>query len=223
MFAQKKGRFNVFYDNFVNLCNKINKAPSAVAVEMGFQKSVVTRWKKNNSTPTDANLARIVDYFNAQGCNISVEFLIGQDKKDKPVTDDDELNAYLEELRTRPEMQMLFKLSKGATKEDVEQAVRIIEALQKKWYEIELMNTEFECRVTRDYANIRMVELPMCVEAVTHPFEDGTFDIYVNSQISPCKQLEALNHELNHIEKDHFYNECADIAYIEAEADLVMV
>ena len=84
------------------------------------------------------------------------------------------------------------------------------------------MRTELECRVTRDYANIRMAELPMHVEAVTQPREDGTFDIFVNSRISPCKQLEALNHELNHIEKDHFYNECADIVYIEAEADLVM-
>jgi len=85
------------------------------------------------------------------------------------------------------------------------------------------MNTELECRVARDYANIRMAELPMTVEAITLPSEDGTFDIYVNSRISPCKQLEALNHELNHIEKDHFYNECADITYIEAEADLVRV
>ena len=52
--------------------------------------------------------------------------------KTKLVTDDDELNSYLEALRTRPEMRMLFKLSKGATKEDVENAVKIIEALQKK-------------------------------------------------------------------------------------------
>ena len=53
----------MFYDNFVNLCNKVGKSPSAVAVEIGFQKSVVTRWKQNNSTPTDANLKKIADYF----------------------------------------------------------------------------------------------------------------------------------------------------------------
>ena len=63
--------------------------------------------------------------------DISVGELLKTDNK-KPVTDDDELNIYLEELRTRPEMRMLFKLSKGATKEDVEQAVKIIEAIQKK-------------------------------------------------------------------------------------------
>lgn len=43
----------------------------------------------------------------------------------------DELAEYLEHLRTRPEMRMLFKVAKDATKEDVEQAVKIIEALRK--------------------------------------------------------------------------------------------
>lgn len=69
----------MFYNNFLNLCNKANKSPSAVAVEMGFQKSVVTRWKKNNATPTDANLAKIANYF-----NVSVDSLIVNDQKEKP-------------------------------------------------------------------------------------------------------------------------------------------
>lgn len=45
---------------------------------------------------------------------------------------DDELQQYLEELKNRSELRMLFKLAKNATKEDVEQAVRIIEAIAKK-------------------------------------------------------------------------------------------
>ena len=45
---------------------------------------------------------------------------------------DDELQEYLEELKNRSELRMLFKLAKNATKEDVEQAVRIIEAIAKK-------------------------------------------------------------------------------------------
>ena len=39
--------------------------------------------------------------------------------------------ALLKELRDRREMRMLFKLARGATKEEVEQAVKIIEALRK--------------------------------------------------------------------------------------------
>lgn len=43
------------------------------------------------------------------------------------------LQAELDRLKSTftPEMRMLFSLAKGATKEDVEKAVRIIEALQK--------------------------------------------------------------------------------------------
>lgn len=44
-------------------------------------------------------------------------------------SEDLELQEYLEELKNRSEMRMLFKLAKGATKEDVEKAVKIIEAL----------------------------------------------------------------------------------------------
>lgn len=39
----------------------------------------------------------------------------------------DELAEYLDELHKRPEMKMLFKVAKKATKEDVEKAVKIIE------------------------------------------------------------------------------------------------
>lgn len=45
--------------------------------------------------------------------------------------EDSELDEYLQQLRTRPEMRMYFSLAKGATKEDVETAVRIVEAYLK--------------------------------------------------------------------------------------------
>jgi len=44
---------------------------------------------------------------------------------------EEELNELLEELRTREDMRMLFKLAKDATPDDVRQAVKIIEALRK--------------------------------------------------------------------------------------------
>lgn len=52
----------MFYDNYIQLCNNINKSPSAVAEEIGFKKSAVTSWK-NGRTPTDANARKIAEYF----------------------------------------------------------------------------------------------------------------------------------------------------------------
>lgn len=45
--------------------------------------------------------------------------------------DDEELQEYLEYLRTRPEARILMSTMRGATKEEVEENVRFIEALRK--------------------------------------------------------------------------------------------
>lgn len=51
-----------FYCNFINLCNQVRISPSAAAVKMGFQKSVVTRWSRG-SIPTKANQMKIAAFF----------------------------------------------------------------------------------------------------------------------------------------------------------------
>ena len=45
-------------------------------------------------------------------------------------TVDNEIDVYLTELKNRPEMKMLFSVAQNATKEDIEKAVKIIEALR---------------------------------------------------------------------------------------------
>ena len=45
---------------------------------------------------------------------------------------DDEIQEYLEQLKTRPEMKMLFKVSKNSSKEEIEKTVKIIEALREQ-------------------------------------------------------------------------------------------
>ena len=52
----------MFYDNFVKACNSRNKAPSAVAIDIGISKATVTGWK-NGSTPNDTTLQKLADYF----------------------------------------------------------------------------------------------------------------------------------------------------------------
>ena len=69
----------MFYLNFVRLCNKIGKSPSAVAEEMGFQRSVVTRWS-NGSAPRKATIEKIATFF-----NVPSEELTGEtEQKEKP-------------------------------------------------------------------------------------------------------------------------------------------
>lgn len=52
----------MFYDEFIRLCNTVNKSPTSVAKEIGLAGAHVTKWK-NGSTPTDATIFKVCDYF----------------------------------------------------------------------------------------------------------------------------------------------------------------
>ena len=52
---------------------------------------------------------------------------------------------------------------------------------------------------------VRYVSLPRKVEGATVPNDDGSFDIYINSQLSPEKRAQVLRHELRHLKAEHFY------------------
>lgn len=52
----------MFFDNYVRLCNSVNKAPSAVALEIGITKSTVSRWRAG-STPNYSTAQKVADYF----------------------------------------------------------------------------------------------------------------------------------------------------------------
>ena len=78
--------------------------------------------------------ALIADYL-----GISVEFLISGEEKEKPATNgdgrdlvngDEELTELLERARDDPHIRMLFRLTKSATPEDVEKAIKIIQMLR---------------------------------------------------------------------------------------------
>ena len=74
----------------------------------------------------------------AKALNVSEAWLMGLDTPMERIdaspsfrSDEEELEEYLELLRTRPECRMLLKTAKGATRHDVEENVRFIEALRK--------------------------------------------------------------------------------------------
>ena len=119
----------MFYDVYQNLCKDIGKSATGVALELNIARGTVSNWKKTGTTPQADILQKVADYF-----NVSIDYLLEkEEEKTSPaeLTEDYELNKYLEELKNRKEMRMLFKLASGATKEDVEKAVAIIEALSR--------------------------------------------------------------------------------------------
>lgn len=70
--------FMAFYENYLKLCEKAGKTPSAAALEMGLSKPTVNRWKKGGGA-TDATALKVASYF-----GVTVEELTGEEQKEKP-------------------------------------------------------------------------------------------------------------------------------------------
>ena len=119
----------MFKQTFIRLCNEKGVAPTVVCTSVGLSDAAFSKWT-DESIPRKATLMRIADYF-----GVTVDYLLGSEPKENApaaeAEEADELNELLQELKTRPEMKMLFSLAKGATKEDVELAITIIERMRR--------------------------------------------------------------------------------------------
>ena len=103
---------------------------SAVAKLCEIDKSNITRYLSGKY-----EAKQDVIYKMASRLNINPAWLMGYDVPidatgDIPTDEDAELLEYLEELRTRPEMKMLFKTSKHMTKEQLEGVVAMLEGFK---------------------------------------------------------------------------------------------
>lgn len=76
---QKRAVIIVFIDSFESLCKSHNVAPSKVAIECGFSKASVTKWRQNRTTPKQEILLKIAEYF-----GVSVDYLLGNTDVQSP-------------------------------------------------------------------------------------------------------------------------------------------
>lgn len=94
----------MFFNNFKALCESKGKSMSAVAIELKIPKSSVTTWKKNNFIPRADTLTKIADYF-----NVSTDYLLGNEQKEKSLSEEDKLIAEINNiLTTKTKEELLF-------------------------------------------------------------------------------------------------------------------
>jgi transcriptional regulator with XRE-family HTH domain len=87
----------------------------------GVGQQNITELKKGRQSGLSAkNLDKIANFF-----GVSVSYLLGTENSP---SGDEELNEYLELLRIRPEMKVLFHTFSGASKEEIEAIVLAWEA-----------------------------------------------------------------------------------------------
>ena len=87
--------------------------------------NTISNWEQGVSRPDVDSIALLCKLYDINPNDV---FEWEADKSN----DSDELTEYLDELHKRPEMKMLFKVAKKASKEDVEKAVKIIEMFKGK-------------------------------------------------------------------------------------------
>ena len=125
------------YNRIEVLC--VNKGINITEMckKSGASRASLTDLKMGRKQSLSADtLSKISTFF-----GVSIDYLLGNDPEKTPAVTvydehdniirlDKETLDLIDSLRTRPEMKMMFSVSKNATKEDIIKAVKIIEALK---------------------------------------------------------------------------------------------
>lgn len=132
-----------FGENIKTLRKIYQLSQEDIAKIAGVTNKAVSTWENDIKMPRMGTVQKIADHFNLQKSNLIEESgLLAlklsdldhnvqvRDSKDNIVVIDDETRDIIDKLRTRPEMKVLFSVSKKASKEDILKAVKIIEALR---------------------------------------------------------------------------------------------
>lgn len=115
------------YNRIEALCKKAGLTVTEMCRQAGVSRGNLTDLKMGRQSGLSAkNLDKIASFF-----GVSVSYLLGteKDKASAKAEADDEVSEMLEEIRRRPDLRVLFSLSKNATPEDIRKAIKIIKAI----------------------------------------------------------------------------------------------
>lgn len=123
------------YNRIVALCKERGIKPGRVCADTGLSRGMMSDLKMGRTKELSAKNTKIIaDYF-----GVTTDYLLTGEETKKAPTDgernhaidqiDDELKEYLDQLRNRSEMRMLFSTTKNATKAQIEAIVKMIEEM----------------------------------------------------------------------------------------------
>lgn len=116
------------YENIQILCDRKGIKPGRMCADLNLSRGLMTDLKMGRKKTVNAETAnKIAEYF-----GVSVKFLLtGEEDEKKPlVNDDEELTEILQRAKDDPHIRMLFSVTKNATPEDIEKAIKIIQTLK---------------------------------------------------------------------------------------------
>ena len=115
------------YEIISELCSQKGITITELCRKSGASRGSLSDLKMGRKQSLSADtLSKIASYF-----GVSVDYLLGNEEKEKPTaTDDSELAEILEDIRRNPDLCAMFSLTKNATPEEVRQYINVIKAIR---------------------------------------------------------------------------------------------
>jgi len=95
-------------------------------------KSAISLYESDKSNPNDEIKGIMADLF-----GVSLDYLMGRtdfrtpvDRVSEAISEDGELFEFWQELKERPDLQLLFKQTRDLTDKDIRQVIKIIKAIE---------------------------------------------------------------------------------------------
>lgn len=120
---------DIFSYNLTKLMDRKGKTVADVAADLGYPYMTVSDWTKGKKMPRMDKIEVLANYF-----DISRSELIEKQTKKAPTSEGEgeDVAELLEYYRTRPELKILFSVTKDASPESIRRAAAIVEALEKE-------------------------------------------------------------------------------------------
>lgn len=122
------------YNIIEDLCKSKGITITEMCRELKINRSSLSELKQGRakSLSTD-KVIKIAKFF-----GVTAEFISGEqdnimvEAHNEPIYLDDETRELIDSLRTRPEMKVLFSVSKNVSKEDIEATVEILKRMRRE-------------------------------------------------------------------------------------------
>ena len=117
----------LFSNRLSSLMSERNINQREIAQVVGVSESTVGKWLLLKAIPRMGVIQKLADYF-----NVGKTYFLEAESEQPGYYTDPEVAEYAEELRTNPELRVLFSSSRNLTKEQMQEAYNFIKFLKMK-------------------------------------------------------------------------------------------
>lgn len=115
----------VFAKNLQRYLDANQKTQADLVQDLDFKQSTVSDWLNGKKYPRIDKVEALAEYFSVLKSDLTEE------KPSAEAGEDKELVEILEHYKNRPELKILFSVTKNASPESIKRAAAIVEALEK--------------------------------------------------------------------------------------------